>query len=363
MIFSLVQIQKTRLESRALALNLRKEEQALGIERPFTPLTTTPARRAEFVIFYSLFPTGVMGFYTLIFRGTSLLPISDETASVVLTVILPTLVAQLTMASLWLRDRRSPSSVGIMPLWVISAPSLATALFGAAVWAFALQHTGLSPRLLIDVVALSAALVGSATIRITTLIVPAPKDVRTVDITSAFNRIGISTEGTSLSTGGLDGGGKAYSASQLGSPVAWNGVSFNLGPPDGLDVVSCMGQTLPLTAGKFGSLMMLGTGVNGNQPSQVFKVNYSDGTTVSFSKNLSDWATPQQYSGESMALTMTYCNAGSGAVNRQAHHLYGYVFDLDDSKTVISLKVPSNENVEVIGLALSRTQSVTTLRS
>ena len=40
------------------------------------------------------------------------------------------------------------------------------------------------------------------------------------------------------------------------------------------------------------------TGVNGNQANQTFTVNYSDGTSTSFTQSLSDWFTPQNYAGE-----------------------------------------------------------------
>jgi len=57
-----------------------------------------------------------------------------------------------------------------------------------------------------------------------------------------YNRPGMYTDGTSFTnpaTGGIDGGGAAYSASLLGNSQIWNGVQFNLGPANVTNVVSC----------------------------------------------------------------------------------------------------------------------------
>jgi hypothetical protein len=134
------------------------------------------------------------------------------------------------------------------------------------------------------------------------------KQFRAVDLSLAFNPIGIFTDGRPFNTGGLDAGGHAYSASQLGSAVIWRGVSFQLGPPNAPNTVSCSGQTLPLPHGKFGSLMMLAAGVNSNHESQEFRVHYSDGSEGIFKQSISDWWYPQPFAREYTAVSMAYRN-------------------------------------------------------
>lgn len=68
-----------------------------------------------------------------------------------------------------------------------------------------------------------------------------------------------------------------------------------------------------LPAGNFSGLCLLALAVNGNQPSQTFTVTYTDGTTASFVRSLSDWYTPQSYPLESEAVIMPYRNSSNGA--------------------------------------------------
>src|SRR5262249_30344060 len=69
---------------------------------------------------------------------------------------------------------------------------------------------------------------------------------------------------------------------------------------DGNNVVQAAGQTLTLTPGQFRALTFLGTAVNGSQLNQTFTVNYSDGSSDTFTLNLSDWQDPQGCAGESV---------------------------------------------------------------
>src|SRR5260370_33609915 len=70
----------------------------------------------------------------------------------------------------------------------------------------------------------------------------------------AFNREGIVTDGTTFTTGGLDGGGSAYSANLLGSSVTFNSATFTLGAANSSNDVSAAGQTITLPSGQFSSL-------------------------------------------------------------------------------------------------------------
>ncbi len=71
---------------------------------------------------------------------------------------------------------------------------------------------------------------------------------------------------------------------------------------------------------------MLATGVNGNQASQTFVVNYSDGTSSTFVQSMSDWFAPQSYAGESEAVTMAYRDTNAGVKDTRTFYLYGYSF-------------------------------------
>jgi hypothetical protein len=174
-----------------------------------------------------------------------------------------------------------------------------------------------------------------------------------VDLGSAFNRIGIYTDGSVFgSNGGLDGVGFAYSFDQLGSSQVWNDTTFTLGQPNLPNDMSANGQTIALPAGNFSALRMLATGVEGNQSQQVFTVTYSDGTRKAFLQSVSDWATPQNFSGESVAVSMTARATSFGSVQSGSFDLYGYSFSLDSSKTVSSITLPINSNVEVLAITV-----------
>ncbi len=173
-----------------------------------------------------------------------------------------------------------------------------------------------------------------------------------VDLSSEFNVSGIYQDGTKYSTGGLDGLGYSYSANLLTTSRALNGELFNLGPANELDAVGCNGQTIPLPPGQFSGLVLLATGVSGNQTAQTLTIDYTDGTHSHFVRNFSDWFTPQKYANQSEAVAMAYRNYKDGTEDQRTFNLYAYKIVLKPTKTVQSISLPSNPNVVVLAATL-----------
>jgi hypothetical protein len=174
-----------------------------------------------------------------------------------------------------------------------------------------------------------------------------------VDLSGSFNRTGIVSDGSTFTGGGFDGFGNALSANLLGGAVTWNGNTYALGAPDGLNVVQASGQTIALPAGQFAALSFLAAAVNGNQPDQTFTVTYTDGTTQTFTQSLSGWAFPQGYPGESIVVTMPYRDRGDGTTDDSSQfYVYGYSFALDGGKTVQSITLPNDGNVNLLAMTL-----------
>lgn len=170
--------------------------------------------------------------------------------------------------------------------------------------------------------------------------------------TTTTDIYGIYSDGTSFSTGGLDGNGYAYSAKLLSTSQTWNGYTFSIGAANTTNALS--GGSITFTQGQYSKLNLLATGLNGNQASQTFTVNYTDGTSTAFTQSLSDWFTPQSYTGESKAVTMAYRNTSGGTEDSRTFYLYGYSFSINSGKTVKSLTLPSNRNVAVVSYVLSK---------
>jgi hypothetical protein len=169
-----------------------------------------------------------------------------------------------------------------------------------------------------------------------------------VDLSSAYNVYGIYTDGTSYSTGGLDGVGYSYSANLLGTSRVYSGILLDVGPANDPDAIGAAGQIIALPAGQYSNLVLFGTGVEGNQTSQTFTVTYTDGSTTNFIQSLSDWYTPQKYAGEQEGVAMAYRNFDNGTKDNRTFNLYEYRFALNKTKTVQSLTLPNNSHVAVL---------------
>ncbi|GGH15480.1 glycoside hydrolase family 76 protein [Silvibacterium dinghuense] len=181
-----------------------------------------------------------------------------------------------------------------------------------------------------------------------------------VNLASQYNVAGIYTDGSTFSsTGGLDGGGTAYSANLLGndagaSSLIVHGVLYDLGAPNLTNAVFGSGQTITLPNGHYTTLEVLGTGVEGAQTGQTVTITYSDGTTQHFSQSFSDWHTPAGYPREYIAQSMSYRDLANGSTGTALFDLYHYAFSLDSRKEIKSITLPSNRDVLVLGMTLTR---------
>ena len=169
-----------------------------------------------------------------------------------------------------------------------------------------------------------------------------------VDLSSAYNLNGIYTDGSTYSTGGLDGDGYSYSANLLGATRVMNGVLFDFGPANQLDAIGSSGQVIPVTQGKYTALGLLATGIEGAQNSEVFTVTYTDGSTSKFSRSLSDWFTPSNFPGEFESVAMAYRNFDNGTKDNRQFNLYAYKLPLNAAKTVQSITLPADADVVVL---------------
>ena len=177
-----------------------------------------------------------------------------------------------------------------------------------------------------------------------------------VPLSTYFNVYGISTPGTSYSNSGFDNDGYSYSTSSLGSTVVWNGLTFNLGPPNALDAVD--NQTITLPAGQYTNLYMLGAMVNNIQPPGVyytepFTVTYTDGTTTVLNQTLSDWVYAAGWPGESVVNCNEDRNASNGSTQADSVCVYGYQIVLNPAKTVSTLTLPATRNIVMLAFDLT----------
>ena len=173
-----------------------------------------------------------------------------------------------------------------------------------------------------------------------------------VDLWSEFNLSGIYQDGITYSTGGLDGIGYSYSANLLRASRVFSGILLDLGPANDLDAVGCSGQSVPLPAGQFSSLVLFASGVQGNQTSQTLTVHYTDGTSTPFVQNFSDWFTPKKYLGELEAVAMAYRNFQDGTKDKRTFNLYAYRLVLSSAKVLQSITLPNNPKVVVLAITL-----------
>ncbi len=278
-----------------------------------------------------------------------------KTASATITLV-PTVGLALTPSSISLTGGQStqfnvtnagapasPTSV----TWTLAPPvgNITNGVYTAPVTINSLQTVVLTIASVVD-----PTVTAIATINLTASTASsAPPPGTPVNLSSAYNLVGIVTDGKTF-TGGLGGSSDAYSANLLGSTVNFNGSSFTLGPANALDVVTS--TTVSLPAGQFSALAMLAAATNQNQPSQSFKVNYTDGTNSVFTQSLSRWDTSQNYAGESIAVKMAYFDRSTGAKASTAVNLYAYSFSLNGTKTVKSITLPNNKNVIALAITL-----------
>ncbi len=173
-----------------------------------------------------------------------------------------------------------------------------------------------------------------------------------VDLSSDFDVYGIYQDGSKYTTGGIDGLGNSYSANLLTGSRVLNGVLFDFGPANEPNVVACSGQTIPLPPGQFSDLVLLATGVNGNQLSQTLVVHYTDGTSSQVVQSFSDWYTPQNFTREYEGVAMEYRNLDDGTKDKRTFNLYAYLFPLNRNKTVQSITLPDNPDVVILAATL-----------
>lgn len=226
------------------------------------------------------------------------------------------------------------------------APAFTT---GASVMTLTASHSALPATSMITISGSSAGTTHSTTVPLS--IMPIVKGTVPVDLSSAFNTAGIYKKGSRFEpSASLDGGGYALAAETLGPEQVGDQVIFKLGPANAPDAVT--GKTIQLPPGKYASLRVLATAVEGPQRGQSFSVSYADGTSSSFNQSLSDWAGSARFHGESAAVEMPYRLAADGSVDGNPFHLWAYHFQLDPSKEVRSVTLPSNRNVLVLALTL-----------
>ena len=185
--------------------------------------------------------------------------------------------------------------------------------------------------------------------------VVAPGSSVAVDLSKAYNMVGVVKDGATFGAEtGFDGGGAAFSSKDVGAMVNSKNVMFKTGAPGANNIVAAKGQTLALPQGQYGSLWMLGAATEGGQRGQEFTVNYSDGSKQVFAQNLSDWYAPQEFVGESRAIKAPTRVLADGMADTRPFSLYSYGFTLDPKKTVQSVTLPDNELVKIAGVSLAK---------
>jgi hypothetical protein len=172
---------------------------------------------------------------------------------------------------------------------------------------------------------------------------------------------GITTDGTWVIGGGFDTVGNTYSWEALGSGagVSNGKATFTFGLPNQPQAIVAAGQEIAVKQGAFGSINLAGAAVYyGAQPNVAFTLNYTDGTTATWTQSVSDWTNPQNFPGE-QSIALPYYNRNDATKGQGQVNLYGYSQQLEKGKTLASITLPNNPNVRILDIQMGRSATTT----
>jgi hypothetical protein len=185
-----------------------------------------------------------------------------------------------------------------------------------------------------------------------------------VNLTSYYNVFGIYTDGHAIpSNGGFDNAGYAFSAnllgqaraaSGLGAMLSWRGQIFTFAAPNVVNGVTQTTISLP-KARSYSQLLILASADWSYSPfaTGAFVVTYTDGSTASTSMNMSDWCVPEYLAGETIVSTQAYREddaSGTLIQDPRVNNIYGYSINVDNTKNLSTLKLPTQRNVVVFAI-------------
>ena len=192
-----------------------------------------------------------------------------------------------------------------------------------------------------------------------------------------FNTFGITTPPWQVANNqGFDNNGNYYASDYTGgntkdpvdgTPIVWQGITFPIGPVPTEDsqvggkkgpqnVVHAAGQTINMPTGSFDWLYLAGAGANGNQLNQPFTLNFTDGSTETWTQSFTDWtnngntAKPTLLAGESIIREQSYRINQLGNNVVASTYTYGYTHRISKGKTLASLTLPKNNNLGILSV-------------
>jgi hypothetical protein len=108
-----------------------------------------------------------------------------------------------------------------------------------------------------------------------------------------------------------------------------------------LPAISCRSES---------TLNLAGAAINGSQTNQPITLTCTDNSTVVWTQSLSDWCSPQNFGHEAIISPQSYRDTASGGTNQTTNHIYSYT--IPAGKTLASVKLPSNQKVGILGIAM-----------
>ncbi|GAA2431326.1 hypothetical protein GCM10010191_51380 [Actinomadura vinacea] len=162
-----------------------------------------------------------------------------------------------------------------------------------------------------------------------------------VELAGHFDNDGVTSE-FYMGDGDFDGSGNTYPAAALPQTgrVTDDGIEFLfVNDVEGTkNNLTASGQTIPVPAGKYARLHLLGASDNGNTDATMTAV-YADGSTATLPLRLTDWKSGPAY-GESEAIRAPQHHSRTGAKDVKVA-IFHQKADLDPAKELKELRLPS----------------------
>lgn len=184
------------------------------------------------------------------------------------------------------------------------------------------------------------------------------------DLYSFFNLDGVSGD-AKRSDGNLDGQGNTYSAELWPEKVNFQGVPFMLGPlKDGYkNLVEAKGQTIPLPAGNYKYVYLLGASAGTDKSEGLFTVNYNSGNKAEKNIKFAQWnamitgwdrnagTDVRPVVRDGIAYNFTHYHKPGGDAVVKDNFLYIYKIPVDTNETIKEITLPDAPGIKLAAIS------------